>query len=223
MPGCSVECSVFLDVSDLVGDSDACSTTVTIVDTVEPVLACPADITIECDESTDPSNTGMATATDVCDTNPITITFSDVEVPGVCPVTSVITRTWEATDSCGNTTSCEQVITLVDTTPPVIECNAPLTVSPPDAPISFMATATDNCDDDPSVEITSYDCYYLTKKGKLIDKTDSCEVDIDGDTITIMDSGGIDDHITWTVRSVDNCGNVTETECAVEVVRYEKP
>jgi len=222
-PGCSVDCSVFLDVSDLVGDSDACSTTVTIVDTTPPVLACPADITIECDESTNPSNTGMATATDVCDTNPIAITFSDVEVPGVCPVTSVITRTWEATDSCGNTTSCEQVITLVDTTPPVIDCAAPATISPPDAPISFMATAADNCDGDPSVEIMSSDCYMLTNKGKLIDKTDSCVVEVNGDTITIMDSGGIDDHITWTVRSVDNCGNASETVCEVEVVRYEKP
>jgi M6 family metalloprotease-like protein len=223
-PGCLVDCSAYLTVADIpVGDPDSCSTTVAISDTLAPALTCAADVTIECDESTDPSNTGSSTATDLCDTAQPTIGYSDVTVPGVCPATSVITRTWEATDSCGNADTCAQTITLVDTTPPVIECNAPLTITPPDAPISLMATATDNCDGDPSVEIIGYDCYFLTKKGRRIDRTESCMVDVNGDTIIILDTGGVGDYISWTVRSVDYCGNATETECEIEVVKYEKP
>jgi hypothetical protein len=34
----------------------------------------------------------------------------------------MITRTWTATDECGNSTSCDQVVAVVDTTAPSIEC-----------------------------------------------------------------------------------------------------
>jgi hypothetical protein len=193
-----------------------------VLDTTPPVITCPADITIECDESTEPSNTGKPTATDYCDPNP-TIDHSDVVTPGDCANEETITRTWAATDASGNSNSCDQIIDVVDTTPPDIECNAPDTIIPPDAPISFTATATDNCDDDPSVEITEYDCYTYTKKGKRIDKTESCVVGIQGDTITILDSGGVGDHISWTVLATDNCDNETEEECEVEVVKQDKP
>ena len=103
-----------------------------------------------------------------------------------------------------------QTIEVLDTIPPDISSNAPATIIPPDATISFTATATDNCDSEPYVEITSYDCFKFTKKGKRIDKTESCVVSISNNTITILDSGGVDDHITWTARATDSCGNVAE-------------
>jgi hypothetical protein len=192
-----------------------------VVDTVAPVITCPDDVTIECDESTDPSNTGTATAPDNCDSNP-SITHSDAVTPGACPDDYVIARTWTATDACGNSNTCEQIVTIEDTTAPVISCNSPSTITPPDAPIPFEATATDNCDDNPSVEITGYDCYMFTKKGKRIDKTESCVVSIDGDTITIHDSGGVDDIITWDVSSSDCSGNSSSSTCTVNVVNPAK-
>ena len=42
-----------------------------------------------------------------------------------------------ALDACGNAGACDQAIRVVDTTAPVIECNAPTTIVPPDAQISF--------------------------------------------------------------------------------------
>jgi hypothetical protein len=106
-----------------------------------------------------------------------------------------------------------------DTTAPVIRCNARRTITPPDAPISFTATAADNCDDNPSVLITGFDCFKFTKKGKKIDMGQSCRVDLAGDSITILNTGGVGTYITWDVRAVENCGDVTERECEVEVVR----
>jgi hypothetical protein len=38
-----------------------------------------------------------------------------------------------------------------------------------------------------------------------------------------VDSGGVNDNITWTVRANDNCGNVAESTCSVLVVKPEKP
>lgn len=83
---------------------------------------------------------------------------------------------------------------------------------------SPIHTASDNCDSDPSIEITEFDCFKFTKKGKRIDKTESCVVDVSGDTITILDSGGVADNIKWTVYATDGCGNVAVSECAVVVV-----
>ncbi|MEA1901565.1 MAG: C1 family peptidase, partial [Thermodesulfobacteriota bacterium] len=195
-PGCYVTCSVTLTVTDGDGATDTDTATVTITDTTSPDLTCPVDVTIECDESTDPSNTGSATASDGCDPAAPVITWSDDVVQGSCPAEKTITRTWTATDACGNSSICEQTINVVDTTAPVIACNAPATITPADAPISFTTMATDNCDNEPSVEITEFDCFKYTKKGKRIDKTMSCVVEVNGDTITIVDSGGVNVNIT---------------------------
>jgi len=208
--------------TDACGNSSSGVQTITVVDTTPPVISLPADVTIECDESADPSNTGTATATDNCDPAPA-IAYADVVTPGDCPNEWTITRTWTATDACGNSSSGEQTITVVDTTAPVISCNAPATITPPDAPISFTATATDNCDEDPSVEITGFDCFFFTKKGKRIDKTESCVVEVVGDTITILNTGGVGTHITWTTLATDSCGNFDQVECEVEVVKKGKP
>jgi uncharacterized repeat protein (TIGR01451 family) len=126
--------------------------------------------------------------------------------------------TLTVTDDWGASASCSATVTVEDREPPVIECNAPTTIVPPDAPISFTATATDNCNDDPSVEITGYDCYFFTKKGKRVDKTESCVVEYNGDTITILDTGGVGDNITWNVNATDDSGNTSEIPCEVVVV-----
>jgi len=122
--------------------------TIQVVDTTPPDLTLPPDDTIECDEPQDPSNTGTATALDNCD-GPVVPTWSDRTVPGRCPNEFTIVRTWTATDSCGNASSRDQTIQVVDTTPPdltlppddTIECD-----EPQDPSNTGSATALDNCD-----------------------------------------------------------------------------
>ncbi|HEY0731600.1 MAG TPA: hypothetical protein VGD33_04220, partial [Chitinophagaceae bacterium] len=94
--------------------------TVSVEDTEAPVITCPADITLECSSTTDPDDltvTGEATATDNCNYE---ISHSDVTSSN-CNIT-VITRTWTATDLCGNSSSCNQLIIIKDTKAPVITC-----------------------------------------------------------------------------------------------------
>lgn len=105
--------------SDVSGNTRAETRTITLVDTTPPALTVPADISIECGTSIDPSVTGFASAVDGCDATP-RITFSDESVAGACAGAVTITRTWTATDECGNEASGVQTITAADTTPPVL-------------------------------------------------------------------------------------------------------
>ena len=121
-----------------------------------PSITCPADISVECDESTLPANTGTATASDNCNT-PLTTSFTDVITPGTCPQEYTIGRTWSATDSSGNTITCIQSIAIEDNTPPVITCpsNVTLDCTASTSPASNgVATAIENCDTPPNVSFS---------------------------------------------------------------------
>jgi len=132
-----------------------------------PVITCPADYTVSADENceadTSPAAAGeaTATATDNCDSDvDITISHSDGEPTSLCEGQYSFTRTWtaDAMDDCDNpaTTSCEQLITVEDTTAPLIgtaaadetvECDG---AGNPDELNAWLdnnggATATDNC------------------------------------------------------------------------------
>src|SRR5690606_2222117 len=84
-----------------------------------PSLTCPPNITIECTDSTEPGNTGMASASDSCDSAP-QVTYSDVIVDGSCPQSYVINRTWTASDCCNDTSTCVRGITVVGTEAPEV-------------------------------------------------------------------------------------------------------
>ncbi|MDG2247180.1 MAG: hypothetical protein P8L71_12575, partial [Flavobacteriales bacterium] len=138
--------------TDACGNASSCTQNITINDFAAPVITCPADVTVECTESLDPSNTGEATAMDDCSTP--NVTYVDGPMTGDCPYT--VERTWTAVDPCGNETSCVQTITIEDTVAPVlsgedsmvtIECDASTQIVPP--------TATDNCDDQVSISMNT--------------------------------------------------------------------
>src|SRR5690606_27625931 len=61
--------------TDAAGNSDTVTFTVTVRGAVK--ITCPQDVTIACDGSTNPSNTGTATAIDTCTTGTPVITYVD--------------------------------------------------------------------------------------------------------------------------------------------------
>lgn len=144
-----------------------------------PTITCPADVTISCGASTNPTATGTPTATNGCGTN--TLTNSDQTV-GAAPCARTITRTWTVTDESSNSDICTQTISILPAPP------ADFTSRPPDITIS--------CGSAPSPTSINYDN----------SPTGSCS--IDGSTLGVItgshDQCGGSYTETWTL--VDPCG-----------------
>ncbi len=104
--------------SDVCGNSTICEQMITVIDELPPAIFCPADITVECGASTAPEFTGLAAGYDNCLS--VSVSYVDGEISGSCP--QLFVRTWTATDYCGNSASCDQIISIDDNTAPVITC-----------------------------------------------------------------------------------------------------
>ena len=134
-------------VSDEAGNSTTETQTITIIDNVNPILSIPPTKSITCSESTLPANTGQATAIDNCG-GTVNITYSDNIIPGTCIGRYDISRTWTATDDCGNFVTGVQSINVSDNIPPEITSVTNLSVPCPEDipdPDSTGIVATDAC------------------------------------------------------------------------------
>ncbi|SEG48301.1 beta strand repeat-containing protein, partial [Flavobacterium urumqiense] len=130
----------------------SCSFTVTVLDITAPVLAgVPVDATASC--NTIPV-AAIVTASDICDASPsIALVETKTQTPtGIGHYNYTLTRTWTATDVASNSSSKTQVITVQDTTKPVLSTvPADATVECDAVPAAATLTATDNCDAAPVV------------------------------------------------------------------------
>ncbi len=123
-------------------------------------LLCSSNKTVECGTT---FNFNPPTWTNNCSpppgtpSNGVSVVVVSVVTNGSCP--KVITKTWQATDDCGNHDQCSQSITVVDTIPPVLNCacltNNPVfpisltvhacTSSIPDLCLAAQVCASDSC------------------------------------------------------------------------------
>src|SRR5438034_9285571 len=64
------------------------------------------------------------TATDNSGSNTISIVDTVTNTAGHCGSTFDATRTWAATDACGNSAQCSQTAIALDTAAPIMNCTA---------------------------------------------------------------------------------------------------
>jgi len=173
--------------SDNCGNSTTRQQTITIIDSTSPVLAnIPADVTVECDAI--PSIPPNITATDNCDAD-VEIELSEERTSSDCEDSYILTRTYIATDNCGNTTQAVQVIVVQDITPPILmNLPADLTFNAEEGFDTTFPIATDNCD--ANVDLTVEDVVNATET-----------------------------EIVRTFRATDNCGNFTAAEQIITIIQ----
>lgn len=179
--------------TDACGNTRTKSQVIHVVDTTAPVLSnVPSNMTVSCD-AVPPM--GTPSATDNCAAPAaISITSTETRTNGACPSSYSLTRTWTATDPCGNSSSATQVITVRDTTPPILSAHpADLSVSCDQVPTAVSLSATDNCDAAPGVVFaqtrTNGSCPGNYTLHRTWTATDACSnTDIFTQHITVSDT-----------------------------------
>ncbi|MCK4679030.1 MAG: HYR domain-containing protein, partial [Bacteroidales bacterium] len=184
-------------VADSCGNTDECTQTFTIHDLTPPEITCPPDSTLECFVDLPSSYTNWTefvtaggSATDNCGIDETTFTLTDDQITGNCP--TIVTRTYQIADSCGNTDECTQTFTIHDLTPPEITC-------PPDSTLECFV-------DLPSFYVNWTE--FVTAGGSA---TDNCG--IDETTFTLTDeqiTGNCPTIVTRTYQVADSCENIDE-------------
>ncbi|MCH2214251.1 MAG: hypothetical protein MK086_03680, partial [Flavobacteriales bacterium] len=91
-----------------------------------PVITCPADTSIDCTSATTPDLLGEATADRPNTDCPLDVAIFFEDNMSVNGCVTTITRTWTVVDEYDNVVSCDQIITVVDNTPPNLDMPADL-------------------------------------------------------------------------------------------------
>lgn len=189
--GCNYTITRVYTAIDNCGNVNTLTQTIEVVDTTSPELSgTDEEITLECNIM--PSIVAP-TAMDNCDANVDVVMTSEI-IEGACENSFTEVYTWTATDDCGNTATRTLTIHFVDTTAPTLEVPADLTLECTEQLPSVMVTADDNCDSEPTIEMTSstefFECGYAITR-------------------------------TWT--ATDNCGNSTSASQTVTFVDTQAP
>jgi hypothetical protein len=178
--------------SDHCDNTSSVVQTITIIDTTGPVFTdIPADYTAEC---SDEHPFEAASAEDNCGT--VEITYAADTIAGTCIGDYSIIRTFTATDDCGNASTAEQIISIIDTTgPEFTSIPADYTAECSDDHPFESASASDNCG---TVEIT--------------EATDTIAGDCTGNYTILR-----------VFTATDDCGNATNVTQTISVVDTTAP
>ncbi len=172
--------------TDACGNESTASQTVTVQDDVAPVFEfVPDDKTISCGESVD---FGIAEAADGCSS--VDVSFID-ETATTCGGGYIVTRTWVATDACGNISQTEQKVTVADTETPYFTTVVDDQFISCSEPVVF-----DN------VEAVD-DCSNLTITFSDQEEVFACET-INTRTWTAMDACGNSNELSQSIHSMDD-------------------
>jgi len=215
--------------TDFCENYSECTQTIIVHDTIPPEIVCPPDASYQCIDDVPPCDPNDASAADNC--GPVTVVCVGDEVVGSCP--TIITRTYRATDACGNANECSQIITVEDTVAPdLLDCPADVTVQCiEDVPPPPIVTATDNCDGvlDPIFEETSEGVcpIIITRTWRICDDCGNCaectQIIIVDDTIPPTVACGSGDvtiscgvPYEFQATATDNCDVDPEISCSFE-------
>ena len=209
--------------TDDAGNSSSATQTITVEDTIAPVLNIPADYTAECTETLTLDD---ATASDNC--SQVTITVSEETLAGDCANGYVLVRTFTATDACGNFTSAAQTITVVDTTGPELFLPPSYEADCGDELVLLDALTSDACGlalvtVEETYDYTCDNSYVLTRTFTAVDACFNETVGVQ--TITVTDTTApeftsvpadfsaecSEDLALDMATATDNCGEVTVT------------
>jgi hypothetical protein len=146
--------AVVLTAADASGNTDTCTSIITVSDSTDPVIICPANIAVS-------SDSGMCGAfisyqissSDNCSASNAQNDTSGLTSGSLFPV-GTTTQSYLATDASGNSTSCSFTVTVSDTAAPLIDIGSTVVNLCQFSPwVDPGYTASDLCDGDLSAHV----------------------------------------------------------------------
>ncbi len=198
--GCAGEIIRTYTATDACGNMSEFIQILDLFDDVAPEVTCAPDMTIECDEEM-PAMTEPIYS-DNCGEVELSLEITNDEED--CLI--IVTRTWTATDECGNASTCSQVITIEDTTAPVWDfgCEGTFEFEQCPGDVSYAIEL--------GTEFTVEDTWEIG--GNIIPNLGGC-VEDECSADLIIRVAGIDDNtdncervIVATFEAEDECGNI---------------
>ena len=209
-------------VEDDCGNTNTAVQVITVEDTTPPAFNNqPANQTVSCDAVPPAAN---VTISDSCDPNP-SIVFSETRTNGTCDFNYTLTRSWVATDACGNQSTFNQTISVEDNQAPQFVGPSNITLSCAQG-IDPGTTGTpgamvDNCDPSPTFNSVDITIPGSCPNDFTIERTWTA-VDMCGNvsppfvqTITITDENGPSIDTPASNESI-NCTNAANAETAFQ-------
>ena len=191
--------------------SEPFTVTITVHDDVAPDIECLANLELNCQsEIPDPDPDSVITE-DNCEGVVSVIYVGDIDNGGAGCIgdTLVVERTYRATDECGNSSECIQIIQIVDDVDPILTCPPDITINCSESiePINTgLPSYSDNCgilDLEYVDDVQFVDCEQtgiVTRRWVVFDlcgNTDTCfqEILVEGEIASVsnfvwMDSNG---------------------------------
>ncbi|MBK8923051.1 MAG: HYR domain-containing protein [Saprospirales bacterium] len=218
--------TVTFRVTDAAGNTATLTQNVLVKDITPPTFTPPANITINCDDSTDPDDTGTySNVSDNCDADPDVVQLPDAFIPGGCINSFTIIRSWRATDASNNSAVVSHTIFVQDVEDPVFDIQSAIVIQTEDpnycdAPLVMQLTqdsVSDNCTTDFGDLDIFYMVDYPTPDYGYVDVM----IPMAGSAIPINFFPIGTSVITWTVY--DECGNSATKSVTVTVEDTQGP
>ena len=182
-------------VTDGSGNTATCTQTISIERATLAGVVFPANVTIDCQDSTDPINTGSPTGATCFN---LDFTYVDQTIQ-ICNGSYKLLREWTAADWCTETVEKQtQIIKVLDTTAPTLACPSDVTIGTTSNGCTGnfaipVASATDDCSAPVSISASA-------SAGTLVN---NIVTDLPLGTSTV------------TYTATDDCGN--EATCTINV------
>ena len=222
---------VHVTATDTAGNSAQCSFLVTVNDTELPTIQCPPAIDVLADPGTCQAAEialGTPTVSDNCSTPVLTGQRSDGQPLNAPYPVGVTTVTWTVTDSSYNMATCDQTVTVHDTTAPTITCPDDIMVNAPQGqcqsgPVNYTALGVaDNCSTSAQSVVVTFDPPSGSQFPIGVTSVTATATDAAGNTAQCSFNVTVND----TTPPVITClGNITinsdADSCGASAVNYE--
>ena len=212
-------------ITDCLGNAATCTQTITVVSTVPTVVICATNKVVECGTTWAPDPPTVVPSP-CCGTNYSVFLSGAVTNGGLCD--RFIAFAWTVIDCCGKTNSCTQLVTVKDTTPPVVNCPTNKVVECGtswsfDTPTALDACCGTNVTVLPLITATNGKCpQVITRTWAILDcctNRINCSQDIRVVDTTppvvlcpsnmVVKTCGTNVLVTWTNLAYDLCSGVT--------------